>query len=71
MEERPVDAPRTWECPDCHDLWEVYPLGPTDPASTYTFLPEGGGCPGPTPAEWVRIGPATFRQPALRTIERD
>jgi hypothetical protein len=56
-EDRLVDASRTWECPECHDVWEVQPLGPTDPAPAYRFNPEGGGY-GVTPAKWVRIGPA-------------
>jgi hypothetical protein len=59
-EERLVQAPRTWECPECHDLWEVRPLASVEPARSYTFLPEGGvGYPGPTPAEWVRVGRVT------------
>jgi hypothetical protein len=59
-EERSVEAPRTWRCPECHDLWDVRPLASVEPARSYTFLPEvGGGYPGPTPAEWVRVGPAT------------
>jgi len=57
-EERPVEAPRTWVCPECHDLWEVRPLASVEPVRSYTFRPEGGAYPGPTPAQWVRIGPA-------------
>ena len=57
MEERPIEA-ETWECPECRDVWEVHALEPTNPARSYTFLPDGGGYPGPTRAEWVRIGPA-------------
>lgn len=54
--DRPIGDP-PWKCPECHDLWEARALEPTDPAPRYTFLPEGGGYPGPTHAEWVRIGP--------------
>jgi hypothetical protein len=56
--ERSIDEP-PWECPECHDLWEPQPTEPTNPARSYTFL-RVGGYPGPTAAEWVRIGPATF-----------
>ena len=52
----PVAGTRTWQCPECHDFWRVEPLGSTSPSSTYTFLPDGGGYPGPVPAEWIRIG---------------
>lgn len=57
MEDRPISEPTTWECPECHDLWEIHLLGPTDPAPAYRFIPEGGGY-HVTPAEWVRVGPA-------------
>jgi hypothetical protein len=40
----------------CHDVWEVHPLGSTAMPRSYSFDPvTGGGHPGPTMAEWVRV----------------
>jgi hypothetical protein len=58
MEKRPIEN-AWWTAPDCDDRWEVEPLEPIDPSPRYTFLPEGGGYHGPTPARWVRRGRAS------------
>ena len=52
MERRPVADSRAWDCSDCGRTWEVYPLGPMDPAPAYDFT-TGEGVVN---AKWVPAG---------------
>jgi hypothetical protein len=51
-EARWIDAPMTWTCSECGDVWRVSPFLPPDPPQE-SDLAEGEFI---SPAEWVRIG---------------
>jgi len=53
LQRRSVDAPRTWTCPDCGDVWEVRPLEPMNLARHYDFAT----AEHLTNAEWARVVP--------------
>lgn len=54
IDRRVIDAPMTWTCPECGDLWRVIPFLPIDPPQESDFA-MGDHV---SPPEWVRVGKA-------------